>query len=225
MKFARLILKNALRNKRRSILTVLSLAASLFLLTTLKTVLFELQAITPAPLSALRLVTRHAVSFTNPLPIAYLDRIKRVPGVRDVIPGNWFAGIYVDENNFFPQWTVDHEKAFDVYPELQLPDDQKEAFRKLRNGAIAGKRLFDRFGWKIGQRITLMGTNYPVDLELVLVGRFSSLNPPDEATLMFRRTYRGSSGRWTTCSAAQALQPRPRRKRSFSSVSAECWET
>jgi putative ABC transport system permease protein len=189
MKFAALIWKNALRNKRRSILTVLSLAASLFLLTTLRTVLFELQAVSAAPQSALRLVTRHAVSFANPLPIAYLERIKQVPGVREVIPGNWFGGIYIDEKNFFGQFTVDQDKVFNVFPEFQMPADQKEAFRKLRNGAIAGSKLFDRFGWKIGQRITLLGTNYPVDLELVLVGRFTSLNPPDETSLMFRYDY------------------------------------
>jgi putative ABC transport system permease protein len=189
MKFAVLIWKNALRNKRRSILTALSLAASLFLLTTLRTVLFELQAVSSAPQSALRLVTRHAVSFANPLPITYLEKIKQVPGVREVIPGNWFAGIYIDEKNFFGQFTVDPDKVFDVFPELRMPEDQKEAFRKLRNGAIAGIRLFDRFGWKIGQRITLQGTNYPVDLELVLVGRYASLNPPDETGLMFRYDY------------------------------------
>jgi putative ABC transport system permease protein len=189
MKFARLIWKNALRNKRRSILTVFSLAASLFLLTTLRTVLFELQAVSNAPQSALRLVTRHAVSFANPLPMAYMERIKQVPGVREVIPGNWFGGIYIDENNFFGQFTVDQDKVFEVFPEFQMPEDQKEAFRKLRNGAIAGVRLFDRFGWKIGQRITLMGTNYPADLELVLVGKFTSLNPPDETSLMFRYDY------------------------------------
>jgi len=189
MKFAALIWRNALRNKRRSILTVFSLAASLLLLTTLRTVLFELQGVSVAPQSALRLVTRHAVSFTNPLPIAYLEKIKRVRGVREVIPGSWFGGIYIDEKNFFGQFTVDQDKAFEVYPELQMPEDQKEAFRKLRNGAIAGVRLFERFGWKIGQRITLMGTNYPVDLDLVLVGRFTSLNPPDEAGFMFRYDY------------------------------------
>ena len=189
MKFARLIWKNALRNKRRSLLTAFSLSASLFLLTTLRTVLFELQAVSAAPQSDLRLVTRHAVAFTNPLPIYYLDRIKRIPGVREVIPGTWFGGIYIDQNNFFGQFTVDPEKAFVVFPEFQLPEDQKEAFRKQRNGAIAGVRLMQRFGWKIGDRITLMGTNYPVDLELVIVGGFTSINPPDEAALMFRWDY------------------------------------
>ncbi len=121
MKFARLIWKNALRNKRRSLLTAFSLSASLFLLTTLRTVLFELQAVSAAPQSDLRLVTRHAVAFTNPLPIYYLDRIKRIPGVREVIPGTWFGGIYIDQNNFFGQFTVDPEKAFVVFPEFQLP--------------------------------------------------------------------------------------------------------
>ena len=189
MKYSALIWKNALRNKRRSLLTALSLAASLFLLTTLRTVLSELQAVSAAPLSDLRLVSRHVVSFTNPLPIAYLERMKRVPGVRDVMPGNWYGGIYIDEKDFFAQFTVDHEKVFDIMPEIQLPDEQKAEFRKQRNAAIAGTRLFDRFGWKIGDRITLKGTNYPTDLELILVGRFTSINPPDEAALMFRWDY------------------------------------
>ena len=189
MKFSALVLKNTLRNKRRTSLTALSLAASLFLLTTLRTVLFELQAVSVAPQSELRLVTRHAVSFTNPLPIAYLEKIKRIPGVREVMPGNWYAGVYIDEKNFFGQFTVDPEKEALVFPEIKVPEEQMAAFRKQRTGAIAGARLFERFGWKIGDRITLRGTNYPADLELVLVGKFNSVNPPDEAALMFRWDY------------------------------------
>ena len=208
MKFVPLILKNVLRNKRRSLLTILSIAASLFLLTTLRTVVFELQAVSLAPLADLRLITRHAVAFTNPLPIVYLDRIKKVPGVVAAIPGNWYGGIYIDEKNFFGQFTVDAENAFAVMPELKLPEEQKEAFRKQRNAAIAGTRLFDRFNWKIGDRITLKGTNYPTDLELLLVGRFSSVNPADEANLMFRWDYldeslgRVGEAQWITVVAA-----------------------
>jgi putative ABC transport system permease protein len=189
MTYPGLIWRNAVRNKRRSVLTALSLAASLFLLTTLRTVLAELQAVSAAPLSDLRLVSRHVVSFTNPLPISYLEKMRRVPGVHDVMPGNWYGGIYIDEKDFFAQFTVDHQRVFDIMPELQLPEEQKSDFRKHRNAAIAGTRLFDRFGWKIGDRITLKGTNYPVDLELILVGRFTSINPPDEAALMFRWDY------------------------------------
>jgi len=118
-----------LRNKRRSLLTILSLAASLFLLTTLRTVLFELQTASMAPAQELRLITRHAYSFVNPMPMAYLERVRSVPGVREVMPGNWFSGIYIDESNFFGQWTVDQEKLFTINPELQVPDDQKTAER------------------------------------------------------------------------------------------------
>jgi putative ABC transport system permease protein len=207
MRFAALIWKNALRNKRRSLLTALSLAASLFLLTTLRTVLFELQAASVAPASQLRLVSRHAVAFTNPLPISYLDRIKRLPGVVDVNPGNWFGGIYIDEKNFFAQFTVDAEKVFTMFPEFQLPDEQKEAFRRQRNAALAGAKLVARFGWKLGDHITLKGTNYPADLELVLAGVFHSLNAPDEAALMFRWDYldeaigRPGEAQWLTIMA------------------------
>ncbi len=215
MKFAHLIWKNALRNKRRSLLTAFSLTASLFLLTTLRTVLSELQAVSAAPESDLRLVTRHAVAFTNPLPIYYLDRIKRIPGVREVMPGNWFMGVYIDQNNFFGQFTVDPEKVFVVLPELRMPEDQKEAFRKQRNGAITGARLMQRFGWKIGDRITLMGTNYPVDLELMIVGSFTSINPPDETGLMIRWDYldelagrTGQAGWFTILARSREDMPR-----------------
>ncbi len=193
MKFAGLVWKNALRNKRRSVLTVLSLAASLFLLTTLRTVIFELTTASVAKAQELRLVTRHASSFTNPLPAAYLDQIKRIPGIKEVMAGNLYMGIYKDDDSFFGQFTVDPEKQFVMNPELHMPEDQKEQFRKIRNAAVAGKGLFERFGWKLGQRLTLRGTNYPVDLEFVLVGQFTSDNPPDEAGFMFRDDYLAES--------------------------------
>lgn len=215
MKFATLVWKNATRNKRRTVLTALSLATSLFLLTTLRTVLSELQAVSVAPQSDLRLVTRHAVSFTNPLPIAYLNRIERIQGVRAVTPGNWFAGIYIDEKNFFGQFTADPEKMSVVFPEIAFPEEQREAFRKQRNAAIAGTRLFGRFGWKIGDRITLRGTNYPADLEFVLVGRFTSPNPPDEAAMIFRWDYLdeavgrlGQAGWYTILAESREDMPR-----------------
>jgi len=208
MKYVFLIWKNLLRNRRRSLLTILSVAASLFLVTTLRTVLSELQAVSVAPLSQLRLVTRHAVSFTNPMPIAYRDRIRRIPGVRDVMPGNWFAGIYIDENNFFGQFTVDPDRTREIMPEAEMADEQWAAFRSQRNAAVAGVRLFQRFGWKIGQRITLRGTNYPADLEVVLVGTFKSVNPPDETNLWIRWDYldeaigRAGEAQWFTVVAA-----------------------
>lgn len=189
MKFLPLIWKNFLRNKRRSFLTTLSLATSLFLLTTLRTVVAEMEAVSVAPEQALRLVTRHAVSLTNMLPLAYGERIKAVPGVKHVTVGNWFGGVYIDEANFFGQFAVDHETYWPTVPEINVPDDQKQALARTKNGAVVGKILMDRFKWKVGDRITLKGTIYPFDAELLIVGVYRSSNPPDESSLLFRFDY------------------------------------
>ena len=189
MKFAALVLKSAVRNKRRTLLTVLSLGASLFLLVTLHTVLYELQATSTTPESALRLWTRHSVSIANPLPLAHREQIREVPGVRNVMVASWFGGIYIDEGNFFAQFAVDADKGFQVYPEFEIDPQQRENFIKERTAAVAGVRLFERFGWRIGDRITLKGTIYPVDPELKLVGSFTSPTPPDEAMLWFHYDY------------------------------------
>lgn len=219
MKFAVLVLKSALRNKRRTVLTVLSLAVSLFLLVTLQTVLYELSSPTLSPESDLRLWTRHAVSLANVIPLAYKDRIARVPGVKDVMVANWFGGIYIDESNFFAQFAVDADRYFRIYPELQIPVDQRLAFERERTGAVAGVRLAQRFGWKIGDRVTLKGTFYPFDAELKIVGFFTSPNPPDEATLTFHYDYlyelmnrRGDAG--TFCILAESREALPHIARS-----------
>ncbi len=189
MRFLSLAWKNAWRNKRRSILTILSLGASLFLLTTLRTVLHEFEFASGSPKSALRVITHHAVSFTQPLPIAYREKIQQIPGIEEMSSQQWFGGIYVEEKNFFGQFGVDADKFFTVYPELAIPEDQKTSFIAQRNGAAVGKSLADRFGWKIGDRVTLKGTIYPVDLELVIAGIYKSPNPPDEGTLWFHWEY------------------------------------
>jgi putative ABC transport system permease protein len=189
MRFVSLAWKNALRNKRRSILTILSLAASLFLLTTLLTVLHEFEFSSGSPKSALRVITHHAVSFTQPIPIAYKERIKPMPGVSAIMAQQWFGGVYVDESNFFAQFGVDADSFFDCFTEFQIPADQKADFIRQRNAAIVGKSLLDRFKWKVGQHITLKGTIYPVDLDLIIAGVYTSPNPPDEGTLWFHWDY------------------------------------
>src|SRR6185437_7136702 len=100
MKYAKLIFKNILRNKLRTLLTISSLVVSVFLIITLATILTEFDRGSDES-SPLRLVTRHAVSLTFPLPIAHLQKIKSVPGVKEVMPFSWFGGIYIDERNFF----------------------------------------------------------------------------------------------------------------------------
>src|SRR5688572_20032641 len=111
------ILRNALRNKRRLMLTVLSVALSLFLFTTLQTALRELTNPATSEDAALRVVVRHKVSLANVLPEKYQSRIERVPGVLYCTKFTWFGGIYKDERNFFPQFACEADKLFRIFSE------------------------------------------------------------------------------------------------------------
>jgi putative ABC transport system permease protein len=105
-----------------------------------------------------RLVVIHKISLIMPLPIAYKGRIAVVPGVEAVTHMNWFGGIYQDPKNFFAQMAVDTPTFFDLYPEYVVPPDQKKAWEADRTGAIVGRDLAQRFGWKIGDKIPIQGT-------------------------------------------------------------------
>jgi putative ABC transport system permease protein len=170
MKFLPLVFRNAFRNRRRTILTVLSIGVSLFLISTLRTLLYSLENPQMTPQSAMRVVTRHQTSLANVMPIAYRERIKSVPGVEHVVATQWFGGMYKDPANFFAQFAVDADHFFDVYPELVVAPDQKEAFKKERTAAIVGEGLVERFGWKLGDRVTLEGVIFPFDVEFIVRG-------------------------------------------------------
>jgi putative ABC transport system permease protein len=170
MKFLEFLLKNLMRNRRRTLLTVSCIAVSLFLVATLRTVLTELQSSADTPESALRLVTRHRVSIAAFLPISYRDRIAQVEGVRAVIASVWFGGVYRDPKDYFPQFAVNTDQFFLINADMRIPEDQKEAFLADRTGAIAGDTLVERFGWKIGDKIHLQGAIFMFNPELTLRG-------------------------------------------------------
>ena len=107
-----------------------------------------------------RLMMINKVSIIQPLPISYRDQILRIPGVKRVTFDVWFGGIYQDPKNFFPSFAIDTENQREVYPELQVADDQWKAFLDDREGAIAGPNTAKRFGWKIGDRIPLQAPIY-----------------------------------------------------------------
>ena len=174
MKFVPFIFRNTFRNLRRTLLTILSIGMSLFLISTLKTVLDELESPPSTPESAKRVITRHLTGLGSVMPIAHGERIRQVPGVEEVTPNQWFGGVYKDPANFFAQFALDADKLALVYPEIhtQTPE-QMENFVKLRTGALAGVDLAKRFGWKVGDRITLQGTIFPADPELTLTGLVS----------------------------------------------------
>jgi putative ABC transport system permease protein len=171
MKFLPFILRNTFRNRRRTILTILSIGMSLFLITTLRTLLVSLESPPLTPESAKRVVTRHQTSLANVMPVAHKQRIRQIPGVEEVISAQWFGGVYKDPANFFAQFAMDADGFFNVFPEISVEaPGQKEAFVEERTAALAGVSLARRYGWKVGDRITLQGSIFPVNPELIIRG-------------------------------------------------------
>jgi putative ABC transport system permease protein len=191
LRYIPLMFKNALRNRRRSLLTIGSIAVSLCVLGLLMALYHGLFLAGPAtPAQALRLVVHHRVSMTQPIPMSYLDRVRRIPGVRAAQEWDWFGGTYKDardQRNFFARFIVEPDKLFIIQPEIKLPEDQKQAFLRERTGCIVGKDTAEKFNWKIGDRITLVGDIWPVTLELKLVGIYE--NPLDSASMYFNDVY------------------------------------
>ena len=186
MKFLSLIVRNALRNKRRSLLTLASIALSLFLMTTLLTVMTELERPPAAKEAAFRLVTRSAVSLGTPLPVSYQQTIDQIAGVASTMQMQWFGGVYVDERNFFAQFACEPGKFAGLFPEYRIDRAQLADFVSDRTGCLVGRRLADRFGWKVGDRITLQGRIFPVDLVLTVRALFDA---EDSSALFFNIEY------------------------------------
>ena len=185
MKYGKLILKNILRNKRRTLLTISSLVVSLFLIITLATILTEFSRGSESS-NPLRLVTRHAVSLGFTLPVSQQQRIATVPGVKAVIPFSWFGGIYKDEKNFFANFAVDAARLREVLTELKMSEPEWQAFINDRQGAIVGKKLVQLYGFTIGQRVTLRSPIYDRSVEFIVRGVSTGL---DEKTLYFHHEY------------------------------------
>ncbi|AJE02953.1 ABC transporter permease [Geobacter pickeringii] len=189
MFFLRLIIRNAFRHKLRTILTIVGVAVAVLAFGLLRT-LVDLWYAGVEASSASRLVTRNAISLVFPLPISYKDRIRQVPGVKGVSWGNWFGGIYKEEKNFFPSFAVEPKEYLAMYPEYVIPDDQRSAFLLDRRGCVVGRKTAERFGWKIGDAVTLRGTIFPGQWEFVIraIYRGAKKNT-DETQLFFHWDY------------------------------------
>ena len=185
MKFAKLVFKNILRNKLRTLLTVSSLVVSLFLIVTLGTIVTEFNR-NAEESNPLRLMTRHAVSLGFVLPMAHVERIRSVPGVKNAMPFNWFGGIYKDEKNFFANFAVDASRLRDIFTELKMSDAEWQAFVNDKQGAIVGKKLVTLYGFTPGQRITLKSPIYNQSVEFIIRGVCTG---GDEKTLFFHHDY------------------------------------
>jgi putative ABC transport system permease protein len=189
LRYLSLAFKNTLRNRRRSFLTVSSIAVSLCLLGVLIAIYHALFLNQQTPGQALRLVVRNKVSLAQPLPIAYEDKVRRVPGVQAVSVWNWYGGTYKDSNqkNFFARFAVEPKPFLQIRTQLEMPQEQRNAFVTERTACIVSRDLADKLNMKVGDRITLIGDIYPGTLELKLVGIFD--DPDAVQSLFFNYDY------------------------------------
>ena len=189
MSYFRLVLANLRRHTWRTALTILGVALALFLFASLRTVVTAIEA-TAQFGGARRLVVTNATGIVFPLPLAYGNRIAAVPGVHGVSWASWFGGRYGDNKRFFAQFAVDPESYLDLYPEISLPEDQKQAFLRERSSAIVGRRLLEVFGWRLGQDVTIQGTIFPGDWTFTIRGVYTPTDRViNDDMLIFRSDY------------------------------------
>ena len=189
MYILKLIFKNAFRHKLRTWLTILGITIAILAFGLLRTVISAWYAGVEAS-SASRLVTRNSISIIFTLPLSYKERIRQIDSVKIVSWGNWFGGIYIDEKNFFANFAVDPKTYFELYPELIISPDQKAAFIRDRKGFVAGRKLAERFGWKLGDSVTLRGTIFAGQWDFVMRGIYRGRDKTvDETTFFFQWDY------------------------------------
>jgi putative ABC transport system permease protein len=195
MKYLPLLWRNLWRRKVRTIFTFLSIVVAFLLFGVLMAIRNSFEAgIDLAGQN--RLLTIHKMSIIQLLPERYLAAIRSTPGVKAATYLSWFGGIYQDPKNFFAQMAVDPEGLFRLYPEYVIDPAQKETWIKTRSGAIAGRKLVERFGWKIGDRIPIRPTFYrptdgkPETYEFDLVGIYEGKTADvDETGFFFHHDY------------------------------------
>lgn len=180
----KLILRNALRHKLRTTLTLVGIVTSVLAFGLLQTVVDAWYA-GAAAASDNRLITRNAISLVFPLPISYRDRLRQVEGVKAVSFANWFGGVYITEKNFFPQFAVDAETYFRLYPEYRIAPEQMKAFLRDRRGCIVGRKIATLHGWKIGDVVPLRGTIFPGTWEFIVRAIYDPRDSTTDTALFF----------------------------------------
>lgn len=170
MKHWKLIRRNLFRNKLRTILTLILMAAIFFFVATMLSILENFETASNANEGQNRLGIQSAISLANPLPLSHESKIMTIPGLVDIAKLQWVGAYYKEPKNFFANFAVDHDKMATVWDDYATPKDQLEAFKADRTGAIIGPELATRYGWKIGDRVTLIGQIFPFNPELTIRG-------------------------------------------------------
>jgi putative ABC transport system permease protein len=187
MKYALLVLKNLLRSKRRTILTVLSIAVSLFIFSALVSLPAVANQVLSDTASSVRVACHNKAGLTYNMPEAYKQRIAMTKHVVAVVPESWFGGIYHEMSDQFPNLAVDPGNAETMWPDWGVTPAHWQDFRSLRTACLVGTGTMKRFGLRIGQQIQLRGTVYRFNVQLKIVGVLRGKAPPN--FLIFRRDY------------------------------------
>jgi putative ABC transport system permease protein len=189
MLILKILFRNAFRNKLRSGLTILGITIAILAFGLLRTVISAWYSGVEAS-SATRLITRNSVSLIFPLPLSYRDRIRQISNVKTLSYGTWFGGVYIEEKNFFPNFAVEPRTFFELYPEFILSPNEKDAFFNDRKGCVVGRKLAARFGWKMGDIITLKGAIFFGNWDFVIRGIYRGRDrDTDETQFMFHWDY------------------------------------
>lgn len=189
MRILKLVIKNALRHKLRTFLTIVGISVAMVAFGLLRTVVTAWNVGVDAS-QADRLITRHAVSFIFPLDYAYRDKIAKVQGVKQVSYANWFGGVYIDKTQFFARMGVDSDTYFDLYSEFVLSDKELNDFKGERNACIIGEGIARQYNLKIGDIMPLEGDIYPGKWEFVVRGIYKAKNKTtDTSQMLFHWKY------------------------------------
>ena len=189
MKFFPFVFKNLFRKKTRSLLTVGSIVLPLLVICIMGTLLRTLESDPTGGKGMFRLIVRHKVSLTNWVLESYMPKIAQLPGVTDVVRMNWFGGAYIDqkpENMFARFSTSDAQTFLKVFDEAAVVQGSAKDWIDDRTGLLAGELLMKKYGWKLGQKVTLKGDIYPVNLELTVRASYKG---PDETAVYFHHQY------------------------------------
>ena len=194
MKYFGLIWKNVWRKKIRTSLTILSIFVAFLLFALLSALGYAFKGGEDAA-DAERLVVINKITLINPLPIAYRNRIASTPGVQSVTYASWFGGFYQDPRNQFGQFPTEPYEYFSMYPELQMPQEQLDAWAKNRTGAVIGREIAEQYGIEVGDRIPLQATIWTMadggrTWEFDIEGIFETTDPRgSSAFMLFQHDY------------------------------------
>ena len=185
----RLVWANLMRHRWRTILTTLSVAVAMFLFATLRSFGTTLDSLSQFG-SANRMVVRHATAIVFPLQMSYTQRLATVEGVTGVSWANWFGGWYQDPKVFFANFAVDGPSFTALYPEILIPEEQKQEWLRDRAGAVVGVDLMEKYGWRVGQNVVLNGTIFPGEWQFTIRATYTSRTRAfDERSFMFHYAY------------------------------------